>query len=741
MEKLNSDNHIRKYVGLSVALVATLSASVGLAHHAHANTINDYVKQGMNQKGWTPAKEENQIGSIKYKYNYNNGKGHPTMIINHDTANDNSNINGEIAYMIRNQDAAFVHDFVDGNRLVGIADTDYLAWGAGPQGNGRGVQIEQVHVHSKDDFAREIMNLAQFNVNIMKQYGLTPSLGQPNGSGSVWTHAMVSRYLGGSDHADPDGYWAQNAKQWFGSTYNINDFESLVSDIYYGKVKPDAPANVKATTKVHQDGGNFVADVTVSGDTSRITEVQVPTWTDAKQKDLKWYSATKINANTYRAIIPTSEHRSTGQYSFHTYVRTNDGKFTFKNSQGVNYITNAVTGRTTHSIVNGKLVIKTTLSGDVGRVTKVEVPTWRDPQQKDIVWFPMTKVSNNVYQYVFDGLVGKNYGFINTHVYTTSDGWQSKNVTTNGFNYQAPRVSGTTKVETSGSNIVVTSHITGDVDRISYVQFPTWHDPQQKDLKWYRATKVSNNDYKVTIPLSDYKNAKGNYITHSYINTTEGKMFSYAANNYTYGVIPTPTPVPAKPAPAPKPVVPTNTAVTVLLSASTDKLGVVVGSGADVNMYQGNPPLTANSGKVVAKTSSRAGQTFRVLRESTLSNRKTYLYGLFGDKQYYWISSDSLTNVQITPSVKSDQVLTTKLYATIKNNVQDIRKDDPRYRVAGQYRTYNDIINSNSAKSANVQLTHKTVYSNGEVWYEFTQSNKNGHPMGWVKSDYLINIK
>lgn len=257
-------------------------------------------------------------------------------------------------------------------------------------------------------------------------------------------------------------------------------------------------------------------------------------------------------------------------------------------------------------------------------------------------------------------------------------------------------------------------------------------------MKWYRATKVSNNDYKVTIPLSDYKNAKGNYITHSYINTTEGKMFSYAANNYTYGVngvIPTPKPAPAKP------VVPTNTAVTVLLSASTDKLGVVVGSGADTNMYQGNPPLTANSGKVVAKTSSRAGQTFRVLRESTLSNRKTYLYGLFGDKQYYWISSDSLTNVQITSSVKSDQVLTTKLYATIKNNVQDIRKDDPRYRVAGQYRTYNDIINSNSAKSANVQLTHKTVYSNGEVWYEFTQSNKNGHPMGWVKSDYLINIK
>lgn len=741
MEKLNSDNHIRKYVGLSVALVATLSASVGLAHHAHANTINDYVKQGMNQKGWTAAKEENRIGGIKHKNNYNNGKGHPTMIINHDTANPNSNIDGEIAYMTRNQESAFVHEFVDGNRMIGIADTDYLAWGAGPQGNGRGVQVEQVHVHSKDDFAKELLNLAQFNVNIMKQYHLTPSLGQPNGSGSVWTHAMVSRYLGGSDHGDPDGYWSQNARQWFGTTYNVNDFESLVSDMYYNKVQPTAPASIQSKTKVTQSGGNFVADVTVSGDTSRITEVQVPTWTDAKQKDIKWYAATKINANTYRVVIPTSNHKSTGNYTFHTYIRSNDGKFTFKNSNSLKYNVNNVTGKTEHSIVNGKLLIRTTLSGDVSRVTKVEVPTWTDKNQKDIKWYPMVKKSNNVYEYVLDGLKGKNYGLINTHVYITSDGWQSKNITINGFDFAAPKINGTTKTEIKGSNIEITSHITGDVNRIDFVQFPTWHDPQQKDLKWYRATKVNANDYKVTVPLSDYKNAKGNYITHSYINTTEGKMFSYAANNYTYGVIPTPTPVPAKPAPAPKPVVPTNTAVTVLLSASTDKLGVVVGSGADTNMYQGNPPLTANSGKVVAKTSSRVGQTFRVLRESTLSNRKTYLYGLFGDKQYYWISSDSVTNVQITPSVKSDQVLTTKLYATIKNNVQDIRKDDPRYRVAGQYCTYNDIINSNSAKSANVQLTHKTVYSNGEVWYEFTQSNKNGHPMGWVKSDYLINIK
>ncbi|NBH81292.1 hypothetical protein D3Z52_25155, partial [Clostridiaceae bacterium] len=183
----------KKIAMVSLASAALLAGAVMTSHNASANSVNDYIKQGITQKGWKAATEENRLGGIKYKYAYNNGVGHPTMVINHDTANPNSNIDGEIAYMTRNQEAAFVHEFVDGNRMIGIADTDYLSWGAGPKGNGRGVQVEQVHVHSKDDFARELINLAQFNVNIMKQYKLTPSLGQPNGSGSVWTHAMVSR--------------------------------------------------------------------------------------------------------------------------------------------------------------------------------------------------------------------------------------------------------------------------------------------------------------------------------------------------------------------------------------------------------------------------------------------------------------------------------------------------------------------------------------------------------------------
>ena len=62
------------------------------------------------------------------KYGYRNGVGRPEGIVVHDTANDNSTIDGEIAFMKRNYNSAFVHAFVDGNRIIETAPTDYLSW-------------------------------------------------------------------------------------------------------------------------------------------------------------------------------------------------------------------------------------------------------------------------------------------------------------------------------------------------------------------------------------------------------------------------------------------------------------------------------------------------------------------------------------------------------------------------------------------------------------------------------------
>lgn len=49
--------------------------------------------------------------------------------------------------MKNNYNSAFVHAFVDGNRIIETAPTDYLSWGAGPNANGRFINVEIVHTH------------------------------------------------------------------------------------------------------------------------------------------------------------------------------------------------------------------------------------------------------------------------------------------------------------------------------------------------------------------------------------------------------------------------------------------------------------------------------------------------------------------------------------------------------------------------------------------------------------------
>ena len=136
------------------------------------------------------------------KYGYRNGVGRPEGIVVHDTANDNSTIDGEIAFMKRNYNSAFVHAFVDGNRIIETAPTDYLSWGAGPYGNQRFINVEIVHTHDYDSFARSMNNYADYAATQLQYYNLKPDSAENDGRGTVWTHAAISNFLGGTDHAD-----------------------------------------------------------------------------------------------------------------------------------------------------------------------------------------------------------------------------------------------------------------------------------------------------------------------------------------------------------------------------------------------------------------------------------------------------------------------------------------------------------------------------------------------------------
>ena len=194
------------------------------------NEINSYL----TQSGLPHAKITKQISSIFEQRGYSTSSGNPRGVVIHDTGNENSTISSEVPYMKQNYSSTrvFVHTFIDNQQIINIADTKYMAEGAGPYANPYFIQFEMPHEYTATSFANQLGNAAYYTAYILKQNNLPVTKGTKDGGGTVWTHAMISSYLGGTDHEDPISYWSTSARKLFGTTYNINNFVELVQAYY-----------------------------------------------------------------------------------------------------------------------------------------------------------------------------------------------------------------------------------------------------------------------------------------------------------------------------------------------------------------------------------------------------------------------------------------------------------------------------------------------------------------------------
>ena len=194
------------------------------------NEINSYL----TQSGLPHAKITKQISSIFEQRGYSTSSGNPRGVVIHDTGNENSTISSEVSYMKQNYSSTrvFVHTFIDNQQIINIADTKYMAEGAGPYANPYFVQFEMPHEYTAASFANQLGNAAYYTAYILKQNNLPVTKGTKDGGGTVWTHAMISSYLGGTDHEDPISYCSTTARKLFGTTYNINNFVELVQAYY-----------------------------------------------------------------------------------------------------------------------------------------------------------------------------------------------------------------------------------------------------------------------------------------------------------------------------------------------------------------------------------------------------------------------------------------------------------------------------------------------------------------------------
>ncbi|PAF37194.1 hypothetical protein CHH58_10160 [Terribacillus saccharophilus] len=197
------------------------SAQQFSASRANYPDVNKWIKD--NKPAVASIKTEHK--SFFTKFNYRGGRGAVEGVVAHETANPNSSIRNEIDYMSNHHQNAFVHAFVDGGNIIEIHPTDLGAWGAGYYANQRFVHVELVEVNSYEEFAKSINNYTDYIAHVLAQYNLGVDDAEGDGKGTLWSHNAVSRYLGGTNHVDPHGYFAKYGYQW-------NDFVKLVKERY-----------------------------------------------------------------------------------------------------------------------------------------------------------------------------------------------------------------------------------------------------------------------------------------------------------------------------------------------------------------------------------------------------------------------------------------------------------------------------------------------------------------------------
>ena len=151
-------------------------------------------------------KIENQVTNYATRNSINN------LIIAHETANSNSTIEGEVAYMKRNASSAFVTHFVGGGgRIIQTAPVGKVSWGAGPKANGYAyAQIELCRSKDKATFQKDYAAYIWLLRELASNAGIPKTLdtGSSVYDKGIKSHKWVSDKLGGTDHQDPYGYLA-----------------------------------------------------------------------------------------------------------------------------------------------------------------------------------------------------------------------------------------------------------------------------------------------------------------------------------------------------------------------------------------------------------------------------------------------------------------------------------------------------------------------------------------------------
>ncbi|WP_171332080.1 GBS Bsp-like repeat-containing protein, partial [Enterococcus cecorum] len=164
------------------------------------------------------------------------------------------------------------------------------------------------------------------------------------------------------------------------------------------EVKP-----IEGTIKnVNQENGTYDVVVKVNENVqSGIKNVFVPIWSDAQQKDIKWYEAKLQADGTWIVHMNFSEHQyHRATYHTHVYVYSNDNKHDIKT------VLDDTTIEPRETKLSAKIQNVNTSTGSYDVIVygssssgihHVKVPIWSAKDQSDIKWYDAVKQADGSY--------------------------------------------------------------------------------------------------------------------------------------------------------------------------------------------------------------------------------------------------------------------------------------------------------------------------------------------------------
>ncbi|MCJ0522737.1 GBS Bsp-like repeat-containing protein [Enterococcus cecorum] len=298
---------------------------------------------------------------------------------------------------------------------------------------------------------------------------------------------------------------------------------------------------IEGTIKnVNQENGTYDVVVKVNENVqSGIKQVLVPIWSDAQQKDIKWYEAKLQDDGTWIVHMNFSEHQyHRATFHTHVYVYSNDNK------HNIGAVLNDTTIESRETKLSAKIQNVNTSKGSYDVVIygssssgihHVKVPIWSSKDQSDIKWYDAVKQPDGSYL-VHMNIANHKYhhGVYHTHVYMYNNDHSGRAIVVNDTNLPETN---NTKLDARITNVNISNGsydviIKGQIDSgVREILVPIWSDENQKDIKWYKASKQSDGSYVVHMNIANHKYNRGTYTTHVYMYGNNGKQHGMVVGN------------------------------------------------------------------------------------------------------------------------------------------------------------------------------------------------------------------